>query len=208
MKERGIIFNAESVRAILAGTKTQSRRVIKPQPPDEWMEWLIRNNGGSNHYYRDGEPTMHLNTSRDITERGECPYGKPGDRLYCKETWLVNAFGETLYKADWARGGHMEGYECGGYGWKSPIFMPRWASRITLEVTEVRVERLQSISADDARAEGCNGLTPWMAPELCDHDLDARCHFEATWDSINARRGFSWESNPYVWAITLKRVQP
>lgn len=210
MKERPIIFNAHSVQAILAGEKTQTRRVVKPQPAG--------NDFGKAFGY---PPGSYTDNSGDLWP---CPYGATGDRLWVREAWLpdppidgswddslfndgsgklnYDAIPERfrspdycLYKTDW------KGEEI---SWRSPMFMPRWASRINLLVTAVRVERLQDITEADAIAEGVQapvtGSSEWGEP------AEAVYEFMRLWDAMHAKRGYSWESNPYVWAVTFERV--
>jgi hypothetical protein len=209
MRERPILFSAPMVLALLAGTKTQTRRLVKVDTAAEVFEpyenW-------------DGE-TWGSNAVDGTTSVIHCPYGKPGDRLWVKETWRPL---DTLREAR-ANHGHMcvrYAADSGGIthdaslipsGWKrpkaaktgnvSPLFMPRWASRITLEVTGVRVERLQSISRDDAIAEGCEmptqarGMHPWPEEQ-----------YATLWESINGDG--SWAANPWVWVVEFARVTP
>lgn len=171
MKERPILFSGAMVRATLADRKTQTRRVIT----ERYQQCLSP----------EDEPEAFLEF---------CPYGQPGDRLWVRETWcyvgeVVPEPIECIYKAtdpDWQG------------GWTPSIFMPRWASRITLEVVSVRVERVQNISEEDAKAEGVIPLEPRTGLY--------RCEFERVWDSINARRGYSWDSNPFVWCVSFRRI--
>ena len=209
MKERPILFSGEMVRAILDGRKTQTRRIVKPQPK------LF--GGDDNHL---GEWWMPVGGIH--RERWHCPYGKPGDRL-----WVKEAFGESKvrdlsvtdrihlvhkawrYKAD-AEIESTDGiFVCGRrddgkairtradlYKWTSPLFMPREASRITLEITNIRVERLQDISFADVNAEGLDTrdrFTSWAVP------------FIGLWDKINGKK-HPWASNPWVWVVEFKTI--
>lgn len=176
MKERPILFSAPMVRAILAGTKTQTRRVAKPK--------------------RSIEP---------MTD--ECPYGEPGDRLWVRETWnSFDGWAGYYYAADyegWGIGSdddpdHVPDHEV---RWRPSIHMPRAASRITLEITDVRVERLQDIS--DADLE-CEGLQETIDAGI-DHDGTPRDAWRALWSSINGAE--SWAANPWVWAIEFKKQE-
>jgi hypothetical protein len=206
MRERPILFSGPMIRALLDGTKTQTRRVVKPQPDkDEWSEpyWFV---GGFR--LRAGNPNP-LN----------CPYGVPGDRLWVRETWGPCA-GGVCYRAS----EHITACPDGGR-WRPSIFMPRWVSRITLTITDVRVERLQNISAEDAMAEG---LVPWSKDGkltkygVADPDgmpgsdyagtwpwhewrISPADAYQKLWDDINAARGFGWDANPWVWAISFTR---
>ncbi|MEY0874817.1 hypothetical protein [Providencia manganoxydans] len=219
MKERGIIFNAEMVRAILDGRKTQTRRIMKPQPkPNE--------NGGLSWPSNICQSMINI---EDMMQDNEgiwagiagiaCPHGGVGDRLWVRETWqgpLINyednqppfkghhifeKSDNCVYKAD---GGETpEFFDCDdnlSRGWRSSIHMPRWASRITLEITDVRVERLQAASDDDFKAEGYP-----LERELTCGSTDAFCWFRHLWDSIS-KPECNFESNPWVWVIEFKRV--
>lgn len=188
MKERPILFSGAMVRALFAGTKTQTRRVVKPQPST----------------VRDGEPVWPAD-KRTLRMRFEaCPYGEPGDRLWVRETWRVRVpdqDGRVLdYRAD-----HTSEDPC-DEPWSPSIFMPRSASRITLEITDVRIERLQDITSADAIAEGIE-----TAGEEWRHYLDPkgdcltpRNSYRTLWMSINGPG--SWADNPWVWCLTFRRV--
>lgn len=201
MKERPILFSGPMVRAILKGRKTQTRRVVKPQPKfkdfeDGRMLAFVDKWG-----YCPVERNLHL-----------CPYGSTGDRLWVRETWHGSGnkklalnpehpMDSLSYRADW------HGVDT-GLIWKPSIHMPRWASRITLEVKGVRVERLQDISEDDAKAEG---VTPkgdtYIAANVA-KDSPHRMEFWTLWQSINAKRGFGWDTNPWVWVIEFQPITP
>jgi hypothetical protein len=181
VKERQILFSAPMVRAILDGSKTQTRRAVKPQPL-----WIA-------------EPSIPFKTP-DADPKGiiRCPHGQPGDRLWVRETFFdatkLNEL-RVLYRADDDRS---------RFGWTPSIYMPRWASRITLGVTGVRVERLQDISEEDALSEGVHAGS-WEY-ENGEGTESAKESFECLWESINGIG--SWESNPWVWVVEFKRVQP
>lgn len=203
-RERPILFSAPMVRAILYGRKTQTRRLAKPQ-----------NNSA-------------------------CPYGERGDRLYLREAFAYSVKDpdsvhepgqynedthDIVYRASSDGAGEWEHYEDGKRSpcappWRPGIHMPRWASRITLEITDVRVQRLWDITDDDARAEGVEPYTPphgHISPEQrvpgpgferCRlGDQPHRLPFAHLWDRINGKRA-AWSSNPWVWAITFKRLAP
>lgn len=176
MKGHPILFSAAMVRAILEGEKTQTRRIARLNASGR-VAW-------KGHNWHCDDPESRL----------ACPYGQPGDRLWVRETWAdtMSDPPEAVYRADGER--HPSSF----LKWKPSIFMPRWASRITLEVTGVRVERLQEISKADVIAEGIDGLS----------DIHAGWHqpYAQLWDSINAKRA-PWSSNPLVWVIEFKRVQ-
>lgn len=204
VRERPIILNTEMVQAILDGRKTQTRRVIKKHP-DAKFQFI---NGV------DGRSEWKLWSGMKVLGP-RCPYGQPGDRLWVRETFfermknpcLGGSVRDVWYRAD---------DKYGDVRWKPSIHMPRWASRITLEVTDVRAERVQEISTDDIVAEG----TPPMKGILCENNIDEltkpsdgtrsplfwSISFRELWDSINKKRGFGWDANPWVWAITFKRM--
>jgi hypothetical protein len=203
VREKPILFSGPMVRAILEGTKRQTRRVLNPQPAPNDAGWYPSPlHPRALHYASE----RHLRKGLPIDF---CPYGQPGDRLWVRETWGPCA-GGVVYRAS------EDPTACPDGGkWKPSIFMPRWASRLTLEVTEVRVERLQEISEEDAKAEGALfhdgggiGHSGWR------HDPNhgfvypsARSSFAGLWDSINADRA-PWASNPWVWVVGFRRVQP
>jgi hypothetical protein len=172
MKTRPILFNGAMVRALLAGTKTQTRRVAKGLA----LEWLSEG----------FEPAFVADDAN-----GLCPYGHPGDRLWVRETWRPVNEVHADYAADY------NASDLGSLGpWKPSIHMPRWASRITLEIVSVRVERLQDISEGDAIAEGVGGdvtVTPCFSVD----------RYRELWESINGPG--SWEANPWVWVVEFKR---
>ena len=189
MKERPILMSGAMVRAILDGSKTQTRRIVKPQPehgiiPCAWVDTLWAELDAK------GGCRCHMAPVR-------FPYGAPGDRLWVRETF-AHHFGELRYRADES----PDSYYYGAKGWKPSIFMPRALSRITLEITGVRVERVQDISEDDAWAEGVE--PPMLHPDDPGNLDVARATFAALWDSINAARA-PWESNPWVWVVEFKR---
>jgi len=222
-KDRPIIFGGEMVRAILDGRKTQTRRVVRPQPT------------GLSH----GIPVWSF---RDVHTGKEtrCPYGQPGDRLWVRETWAPICGGHFIASyalaadADEARGavfradgrvksdgvmmpvtttienGFIE--DAGSIRWRPSIHMPRWASRITLEITDVRVERVQDISDGDAKAEVVDDGAPRGGLACYGPEPDpygpVRNAFADLWDSLHPRADEDWIDNPWVWVITFKRVAP
>lgn len=198
MTERPAIFNAPMVRAILAGDKTQMRPVLKPQP-----DIVTSQVDGVTPvmYWRNGTVNTPLNIAPGCLVRF-CPYGGPGDTLWVRETFAehVGLFGESsvyLYRADFEDGDNRGG------PWKPSIHMPRWASRLTLRVTGVRVERVQDISDADARAEGI--VLPSHTCTM--YDGIYRDGYKVLWDANNAKRGHSWASNPWVWVVEFERVK-
>jgi len=239
VKERPILFSGEMVRAILAGNKTMTRRVMKPQPVkaegladdgnDLWI-WAERKRYGAVTSW--AEP----DTMADEWALDTCPYGKVGDRLWVRETWHIWGIPNELqfydYRATCPDADELK--------WKPSIFMPRAASRILLEVTGVRVERVQNISESDAKAEGfdheiynpyptcathmppewyelppspkgeCSGPRwdqEWYPSSERMKRWKTRNNFIRTWELLNKKRGYGWESNPFVWVVEFKRVE-
>jgi hypothetical protein len=214
MKERPILFSAPMVRALLNGTKTQTRRAIKPQPESE--------HSGEPYWFVGGYRAWRIRGCTEPNRSGshneiECPYGKPGDRLWVREMWdyrgpskvvgcgvnhghvIREDPAETYYRAD---GGLPDSR------WRPSIYMPRRHSRITLEITEVRVERLQDISADDAYAEGAAEWAAENAQRLLGEGEKYRSigqAYKALWQSINGPG--SWEANPWVWVVSFKHLE-
>lgn len=207
MKERPILFSAPMVRAILDGIKTQTRRPVK------------------NYGMAPGIGNI-LKGSDDIKEWPDfCPYGKTGDRLWVRETW-INDYDRDgyLYKADCHEDGTIPRLSSGAGGlgggvgyavikkWKPSIHMPRRASRISLEITGVRVERLQDISEEDAIAEGVEELDGHfneadycaIAKKISCCIGDSKPVYAQLWESLNGKG--SWDLNPFVWVIEFKRI--
>jgi hypothetical protein len=195
VSEKPIIFSAPMVRAIIDGRKTMTRRVVK------------RNCSGRTELHG---KQWHIEDPNAVLA---CPYGQPGDKLWVRESGKITAKGFTGENGErWSYGdGTCKIKETGqvignhvafGSNWKSTpsIHMPRWASRITLEVTAARVERLQEITEDDARAEGCE--REWRQATHPCHT--SRQPFAELWDRINAERGFGWSVNPFVWVVSFK----
>lgn len=189
--ERPILFSSPMIRAILAGRKTMTRRVV-------------------NH------AASMTGNMMEGEEDSWCPYGGAGDRLWVRETWATvqeldklaaSSFKpfedwrkpEILYAADTREKLNKWGK------WRPSIFMPRWASRITLEITSVKVERVRDISEEDAEAEGIAFMRD--IPDA-DETLSAKVLFEILWDSINSKRGYGWDANPWVWVVSFKKVTP
>ncbi len=214
MKERPILFNTEMVQAVLDGRKTHTRRVLKIQsttiePP----------------YLRPDGLYIHVsNAGVGVSLPFKCPYGQKGDRLWVREThyrwgeWTRNGISKTG-KQKWrfsAASSEVKYFEnppadikknsFRELGWyKRPsIFMPRKASRITLEITDIRVERINDISDDDIQKEGLE-----KSVHIINNRFDAgqfKYFFETFWDSINKKRGYGWELNSWVWVVEFKRI--
>lgn len=193
MKARPMLMSAPMVRAILAGNKTQTRRVVKPQPQ--------RVDGGVP--FGDAPDWAHAEPGCAVMR---CPYGKPGDRLWVRETWNTSAnvlppISEPyIYAADLG----PTGVSRWAASWKPSIHMPRAASRITLEVTGVRVERVQDISVADAIAEGVN-IHPDHHSKPRESIYSPVQAYRDLWESINGTG--SWEANPWVWVVEFKRLE-
>lgn len=209
MHEHPIIFSAPMVRAILEGRKTQTRRVVKLPHANPLGQWEPTTFGGGGIYTTKGEKVPHQGAIWH-TRTGDvigCPYGQPGDRLWVRETWgCKDADRPGVRDGRKPQPGDSIQYAAndadawqwrvpGALPWRPSIHMPRWASRITLEITDVRVQRVQDISEEDALAEGCRSQIKHSAA------------FADLWDSINESRGFGWNANPYVWALTFRRVE-
>jgi hypothetical protein len=186
MKERPILFSGPMVRAILDGSKTQTRRVVKDAQP-----------AGIGRCHWSNTGWAHLRLSGGCScQPVHCPYGAPGDRLWVRETWAHERDGTGcpddtgfLYRAT------DPGWDDEGTGlrWRPSIFMPRIASRILPDITDVRVQRLQEISDEDARAEGYDRSHAFP-----------REWFALLWERIHGPG--SWHANPWVWAITFQRL--
>lgn len=209
MKERPILFSAPMVRALLAGTKWQTRRVVKGLTDKMWIEETAA--GGFAVCY-DGDPCCGTGVW-EVAEHSHpiaCPYGQPGDRLWVRETWAPNegSAGGYLYRADHAGASALERHDLKAgvcthrvNKWRPSIHMPRAASRLLLEVTDVRVERLNDISADDAAAEG------WPGPDANNSIVSAYpiAWYSNLWEQINGKG--SWNTNPWVWAVSFRVIK-
>ncbi|HHJ4571899.1 TPA: morphogenetic protein [Citrobacter farmeri] len=201
MTERGMIFNAEMVRAILGGRKTQTRRVLTPRQLK-----MIDAASSIGECYPLDSGQRHENSQSYYREW--CPFGVPGDRIWVRETFATGLCTKTTlaYRATHKREDLEDGWN-ETIKWTPSIHMPRWASRILLEITGVRVERLNSISQEDAQAEGME-LTGWR-PTYSDPDSGGEAwtpydNFAQLWESIYGEG--SWQANPWVWVIEFKVV--
>ena len=216
IKERPIIMGAESVRAILEGRKTMTRRVVNKRTLERFR---FSPSGELLGSFNESHPEWEIYPTVD-----DAPY-RIGDLLWVRETFVDEGsfFGtlnirtvkdpegiesEIIYRADdndfvWTKDDGAIDFDkkkrrCASH-WKSPIFMPRWSSRITLEITDIRVERVQDITENDARAEGMTSPLRYIGA--------LRDAYIKTWNSLNAKRGYPWESNPWVWVISFKKVK-
>ena len=231
MKERPILFNGEMVRAILDGKKTQTRRVIKPQPTqireaeyeldcgkawlvtyangtpeDEWIEVCAPYNVGDHLWVRETwQPDFSEHGDVFIHYRADDKWGIYPMTEEIPDEWVEREWTklDDIYRAASVpqnSGGRWLPESIGFKApWKPSIFMPKWATRIWLEVTGVRAERVQDITATGIMEEGVKG---WKAPMLL-----ARSRFQALWDSINAKRGFGWDTNSWVWVYEFELLE-
>ena len=212
MRERPILFSGPMVRAILSGQKTQTRRIIKQATGPSLSVNMDDETGAAelSWLYGDG-PGYEVH---EAIKRVVCPYGRPGDRLWVRETWAddVEAQWEpqkrgTFYRADDDSDAiKADCLDCGiPFAWRPSIHMPRWRSRILLEITGVRVQRLQDINEADAQAEGC--ALECMTPTGDDSGsaIYGPGGFLALWESINGPG--SWNANPWVWVVEFRRVE-
>ncbi|MFU4084211.1 hypothetical protein ACM7EI_29200 [Pseudomonas aeruginosa] len=207
-RERPILFNDQMVRAILEGRKTVTRRAVKglqiptedKTTPHEGLRWSALGQRhlryGFNVFGSTEEECAH-----ELARCGVCPFGKPGDRLWVRETF-ADIGCRLTFRADLEDGAH-----CSVTRWTPSLHMPRWASRILLEITSVRVERLQDISEEQAIAEGPPGLA-FPAPPGSHWVTDdgRRRAFMRLWDDVNGAG--AWDANPWVWVVEFKRVTP
>ncbi len=200
MKQRPILFSAPMVRALLAGSKTQTRRAVAPAPEMVTDKTIAP---------WQGDPAA---LQRLLTLNGKtCRYGQPGDRLWVREAWKAHPTFDHLpprdipqthiwYMAD-------DGYKAESR-YRQSMFMPRWASRITLEIVSICVERLQDISEADARAEGARECDPVSGREVLLAGPSQRgsyvLHYRDIWEQINGPG--SWALNPWVWVVEFKRI--
>lgn len=251
MKERPILFNSEMVKAILDDRKTQTRRIIKLQPPENSRVIYdsldcYEGEGWAFQYPKQIAGGLYHNAIFELPQKGKCPYGQVGDRLYVREKWGYwgcttggdpeEHYKSVMYHADGVKrnihfdtfkamvdlGPHQnikhksdcvyEDYEmrwycdCHSEWWQrkkiiSSIYMPKWAARIWLEVTNIRVERVQDISEEDCVSEGIKHCVD-LSKKTSDH-----FRFIVLWDSINNKRGFGWNKNPWVWVVEFKRIE-
>lgn len=216
-KARPMLFSAPMIQALLAGRKTQTRRIVKPQPEwdGKWFSW--NGHAPNSPYGACGGNGLHAVQWM----HSSCPYGRAGDFLWVRETHAIVGSvdpGWVLYRAN--------GYEseCRRHRfdnpppeseikWRPSIHMPRWASRITLRIASVRVERLQDISYEDAVAEGC-GMPEMRFEPVGDGETWEQTSrrlqwpqrtYESLWNSINGKG--SWDVNPWVWVVSFERVE-
>lgn len=241
IKERPVLFAGDMVRAIESGTKTQTRRIMKPLADTQGRTFLYRNGKvwasltedelapldgdepqsvfGAEALF-DGEhcysPVVVGKGPKGEGNPLRCPYGQPGDRLWVREAWqvfskephrdwpgvpvdrpqIVSEW-NPLHCVCWRADGPLNQGEL----WRPSIHMPRWASRLLLEITDIRIEQLKEISEADAQAEGAN---PYLLNPLVPADTYTEA-FQDLWESINGPE--SWDANPWVWAVSFKRIE-
>ena len=197
MEERPILFNSEMIKAILDGRKTMTRRVVKIQPESIGAVKFTEYPTGTFNFTSNSGKVGIFNP-----QSIKCPYGIPGDQLWVRETWAKIEFGytpEIIYKADTPNLSMVSDFK----GWKPSIHMFRRHSRIQLEITDIRVERVQDIDEIDAQAEGTFVDT---LHELKNSMTPNKDQFSILWDSINKKRGFGWGVNPFVWVVEFERI--
>lgn len=222
IKERPILFSGAMVRALLDGSKTQTRRALR----DQVCSPAIMQMAGPGYAEIVNEHGVHI-------PGFTCPYGQPGDRLWVRETWLEDPEDDGTWHYTQYMGCkgsplsdiprkfqkpehciYREGWDGSDLRWRPSIHMPRWASRILLEVVSVRVERLQGISDDDCRAEGisqCDGIASAahmidLAGRMGGAPSIEALTYAALWEAINGLG--SWDANPWVWVVEFKRATP
>lgn len=213
MTDKPILFSGPMVRAILEGRKTQTRRVLKPQPTAGEFQGVLTDTNEALFGHTD--ITRHCQAIRVPCAAG--------DRLWVREAWRTSPAYDDL-KPSWISGDKGIFYEADGF-WKSweggetglisggrkrpSIFMPRWASRLTLIVADVRAQRLQDVNYDDLLAEGIQSTEIYIRREKACVENNSECgsvsraSFQELWDSLNATRGYAWADNPWVWAVTF-----
>lgn len=219
MAERPILFSAPMVRAILADTKTQTRRVVKPVGDDDGF--VLQDYGDGWWPFRSDDGESSMKGGSEIPHR--CPYGTPGDQLWVREAYRFLAVHDHVPPRElssgpvWYEAQDDVPFHPSNVGKLRPgMFMPRWASCITLEVTGVRVERLQDISEADALAEGIERIPPTGAGAgpnryslrgedgWINRPTAAEC-YRVLWEQINGPG--AWDANPWVWVVEFRRVE-
>lgn len=215
MKQRPILFSTPMVNAILEGRKTQTRRIVKANLDHEC--WIGSEDGPisappdwSHESLKNGELWCG-NCGYHALKPVKCPYGKPGDILWVRETWAATCGGKFEYKSD---GGypprivHESANESGGEDivterWFPSIHMPKCACRLFLRITNIRVERLQDITEEDAKAEGAQKM---HLDDLGQSFATYKRGFQAVWEGINGAE--SWHLNPWLWVVSFERIDP
>ena len=213
MKELPILFSTPMVQAILAGNKTQTRRIVKPQP-------IVCDDARGGHYWPSNAVQSMVHVEKELQDydgiwRGlidDCnPFGGVGDRLWVRETFRLYDSDECPH-ADFPCGCPRNGtplykasHDCSdGEKWKPSIHMPRKAARLFLEITNIRIERLNDITSEDAKAEGFDYSTHPSAIEM-GYAIGAKTNFRVTWEQIYGQN--EWNKNPWVWVVEFKVIQ-
>lgn len=221
VREKPILVSGPLIGPIQRGTKTQTRRIVNPQPiiDQGWEE-----EPGWAFFWKGKEDGL---LERDILKL--CPHGQPGDRLWVREAHGIGKHaGEVIFKADggWSEMQGFNKFALDKGRWIPSIHMKRVNSRIDLEITDLRIQRIQDISPEDAYAEGLGKITKdgnFFKFGMADRDgmpgndnygwpwdqweTDPVAAFRKLWDAINAERGFGWDTNPWVWAISFKKIR-
>jgi len=207
MKERPILFSSSMVRALLDGRKTQTRRIVKKQISDihKFQGWIIE----STDKKRDGCASWGIGDGALVYDLivAKCPYGKQGDRLWVRETfkqynWIISYKADGNWISDFNDIDNFNPHE--NIKWKPSIHMPRSASRILLEITGVRVERLKDISEEDAMAEGVDGENEAAKIGAEWYEKPKRA-YRRLWEQINGPG--SWDLNPWVWVVEFRTLE-
>ncbi|RZG79657.1 hypothetical protein [Acinetobacter venetianus] len=216
MKERPILFNTAMVQAILSGNKTQTRRIVKPQPE-------VCDDARGGHWWPSSDVQSMVHVEKELQDyegfwRGlidDCnPFGAKGDRLWVRESWYQKGTVGRTYPDDdeYQFFGHRQAaYVADGdapkdwtFKKRPSIHMPRWACRLILEITNIRIERLQNITTEDAKAEGFDYSTHPSAIEM-GYAIGAKTNFRFTWEQIYGQN--EWNKNPWVWVVEFKVIQ-
>lgn len=212
-KSKPILFTGEMVRAILDGRKTQTRRVLKSAFPRHYPEpvLLVDDENGTGGFFNDpncwGYPCAEDGVDMSLADWANnlCPYGSIGGYLWVRENFCIADLGHGKLKTFYAADGDRIPDP-----WKPSIHMPRKLSRITLQITDIRVQRVQDITEQDSLAEGITLPLPESYAIDCAEKICGaaamRSEFKRLWDSINGDRGYPWDLNPWVWAITFKPI--
>lgn len=224
--EKPILFNTEMVKAVLDGRKTQTRRVINRQPSDGWdFETPPVLGSITSPHPKKGKFGVFLRrgigTKFPEVDLIKCPYGQVGDRLWVRETFVIinidEEFKDRVSKPAYKASMDMIEKEYGdiknprgnrfidSFKWKPSIHMRREYSRINLEITDIRVERVQDITEEDAIREGAMTLSDPSSTSVWGRGF-ARACFRKLWESINEKRGYGWDVNPYVWIVEFKVI--
>jgi hypothetical protein len=214
VKERPILMHARSINGIMKGRKTQTRRIMKRNTPHECdgiFEWYPGGVKAGFHAFNGQSSRFHVPSG---WAADYCPYGMHGDRLWVRETWAVLPAWDDIKPRDIPPGYTVylraEDPDVAVTRWRPSIYMPRWASRLTLEITNIRVERVQDISESDCFEEGIQPMPCLDCDDLIDlhrideeHIIDPRPQFQQLWDETNGKG--EWTRNDWVWVIDFKQ---